>query len=82
MVRRSYRFLWWVLLFVIAASVIWYVEGKKKGKEYKNGTLVYNEFFIEDSFRTVPWCASVETALGGIVYGQYNISECGSKYSG
>lgn len=40
MVRKSYHFLWWLLMLVIAAGVIWYIGGLHKNKEYKNGTLV------------------------------------------
>ncbi len=40
MERKSYRFIWWLLVLVILAGIIWYVVIHNREKEYVDGTLV------------------------------------------
>lgn len=40
MAKKSYHLLWWLLVLVVMAGVIWYLASNSKKTEYAGGILV------------------------------------------
>ena len=52
MAKKSYRFLWWLLIILVLGGVIWYAVWSGQEQEYKNGTLVMEYF---DGWQETPY---------------------------
>lgn len=42
MEEKRYRWLWWVIIALVVAGMIWYAIVRSQAKEYIDGTLVWN----------------------------------------
>jgi hypothetical protein len=43
MEHKSYRYLWWILAFILLAGIISYIVLRNPQKEYTDGTLVWQQ---------------------------------------